>query len=225
MTEKPTLAQFETLLVARHSCRGFLPDPVPDATINAIVAAAQRTPSWCNAQPWQMIITRGQATADFRRALARAVATASHNSDIAFPTAYTGVYKDRRRVCGWQLYRAVGIEKGDREASRAEMLKNYDFFGAPHVAIITSPKDLGTYGDLDCGAFVACFTLAAEAAGVASITQAAIAGYSDQVRAHFTIPEDRDIVCAISFGLRDEHHPANQFRTERAALQQVIDWR
>lgn len=225
MTDKPDLAQFETLLRARHSCRGFLADQIGDSKIRAIVAAAQRVPSWCNAQPWQMIITRGQGTEDFRAAMAAAVQTAGYNSDIAFPAAYTGVYKDRRSVCGWQLYDAVGVQKGDRAASTEQMAENYRFFGAPHVAVITAPKDLGAYGVLDCGAFVTGFMLAAEAAGVASIAQAAIAGYSDQVRAHFAIETDRDVVCAISFGLRDKAHPANGFRTDRAMVEQVIDWR
>ncbi|NQW14006.1 MAG: nitroreductase [Rhodobacter sp.] len=225
MTDKPDLKQFETLLAARHSCRGFLADQIDDAKITAIVAAAQRVPSWCNAQPWQVIITRGEATEGFRAAMAAAVQTAAHNADIAFPAAYTGIYKDRRSVCGWQLYAVVGVQKGDRAASTAQMVENYRFFGAPHVAVITAPKNLGAYGVLDCGAFVTGFMLAAEAAGVASIAQAAVAGYSDQVRSHFGIAEDRNVVCVVSFGLRDEAHPANGFRTDRAAFEQVIDWR
>lgn len=225
MTAKPTLAEFETLMAARHSCRGFLPEQIPDDVIRDITAAAQRVPSWCNAQPWQLIVTRGQATEDFRAAMADALAHGAHNADLPFPESYSGVYKARRSTCGWQLYGAVGVAKGDRAASRTEMLKNYSFFGAPHVAIVTSPVELGTYGVLDCGAFVTGFMLAAEAAGVASIAQAAIAGYSDQVRAHLGIALDRHVVCAISFGRRDEAHPANRFRTERARPDEVIDWR
>jgi len=225
MTDTSRFENFETLLAARHSCRAFLPDQVADSTIAAIVAAAQRVPSWCNAQPWQVIITRGQATEDFRAAMARAVATAGHNADIPFPAGYDGIYKDRRSICGWQLYDAVGVVKGDRAASAAQMRENYRFFGAPHVAVVTSPKQLGTYGVLDCGAFVTGFMLAAEAAGVASIAQAAIAGYSAEVRAHLGVAADRDIVCVISFGLGDTGHPANGFRTARATPDQVIDWR
>ena len=41
----------------------------------------------------------------------------------------------------------------------------------------------------------------------------------------FDLPEDRDVLCAISFGYPDLDHPANQFRTDRASPDDVIDWR
>lgn len=56
------LEQFEQLLARRYSCRAFLPRPVERATIERILDAAQRTPSWCNAQPWQVHIATGAAT-------------------------------------------------------------------------------------------------------------------------------------------------------------------
>lgn len=225
MVDKSTINQFQGLLKARQSCRGFLPDTVPDKVIETIVRTAQLVPSWCNAQPWQVIVTRGAETEKFKVAMANVVATASINSDIAFPVKYAGEYLARRRACGWQLYQAVGVEKGDRAGAAKQMLENYQLFGAPHLAVITTEADLGTYGAVDCGAFVTAFMLAAEALDVASIAQAAIAAYSDEVRAFFDIPAYRHIVCGISFGYRDHDHPANGFRTARASVDQVIDWR
>ncbi len=215
----------EALLRARHSCRAFLTDQVPVETTKRIVATAQRVPSWCNAQPWQVIVTRAAETDRLREGLLAEVAKAAAAPDIPFPARYTGVYKDRRSVCGWALYRAVGVEKGDRAGSAAQMIENFRFFGAPHVAIVTTEADLGPYGALDCGAFVTAFTLAAEALGVASIPQAAVAAYAPFLRRWFGIPDTRHVVCAISFGFEDTDHPANRFRTERADLVEVLDWR
>lgn len=215
----------EALWRARHSCRGFRPDPVPRATIGRIVDMAQRTASWCNAQPWQLIVTSGAETEAFRRGLVAHVAANPPAPDIAFPQAYRGVYQDRRRVCGFALYEAVGVARGDREASARQAAENFELFGAPHCAIVSSDGPLGIYGVLDCGAFVSSFLLAAESLGVATIAQASVAGYSDFVRSHFAIPQDRTIVCAISFGFEDADHPANRFRTERASLAEVVDWR
>lgn len=214
----------DALLRRRHSCRAFRPDPVPDATIEQIVATAQRVPSWCNAQPWQVIVTRAPHTDRLRKALHAHAANAPHVSDIPFPAQYTGPYADRRRACGWALYGAVGVEKGDRTASSHQMLENFRFFGAPHFALITTEADLGAYGVLDCGAFVTAFTLAAEALGIASIPQAAVAGFSPFLRDWFSLPEARQIVCGISFGLKDADHPANSFRTDRAALAETLSW-
>ena len=212
-------------LAQRFSCRAFRPDPVPDATITAIVQSAQRAPSWCNVQPWQLTITRGEATKRFRTALYEAAETTAPAPDLPWPDGYPGVYGDRRRACGFQLYDAVGIDKGDRAASAAQMMENYRLFGAPHVAIITAPLALGPYGAMDTGGFVTAFCLAATTHGVATIPQAAIAAQAPCVRAHFDIAEDRMILCAISFGYAEDTHPANSFRTDRAAPADVIDWR
>ena len=212
-------------LDTRFSCRAFGPASVSEATITGIVQSAQKVPSWCNAQPWQLTITSGDATERFRAALYEAARTTPPKPDLPWPEGYPGIIGERRRACGFQLYDAVGIEKGDRDASAAQMMENYRLFGAPHVAIVTSPRILGAYGALDVGGFVTAFCLAAATHGVATIPQAAIAAQAPFVRDHFDIAEDRMILCAISFGYADDTHPANSFRTDRADPAQVIDWR
>lgn len=223
-----TQTQYDTLteiLAARFSCRQFRPDPVPEAQITRIVEAARRVPSWCNAQPWQLEITRGEATERFRKLM---METASQGTppkpDLDWPAKYSGIYGERRRTCGFQLYDAAGIEKSDRPARAAQMLRNYALFDAPHVAILHSPTELGPYGAMDSGGFVAAFTLAATALGIATIPQAAIAAYAPQVRAHFDLGEDRLVLCAISFGYAEEAGAVNRFRTERAAPGDIIRW-
>ena len=220
-----SLPDLDALFARRHSCRAFRPDPVPRGTIAAIVAAARRVPSWCNAQPWQLVVTSGAETERLRAALIRAAQDGGHDPDVAFPSGYSGVYRERRRACGWQLYEAVGVQKGDRAGSARQMMENFRLFGAPHCAILSSPAELGSYGAMDCGGFVAAFTLAAQAAGVASIPQAALAAHAPLLRAQFAIPEDRLILCGIAFGYADPDHPANRFRTARAGVDEIVDWR
>ncbi|MCX7559065.1 nitroreductase [Sulfitobacter sp. F26204] len=223
------MTQYDTLsetLTARFSCRAFRADPVPDETITRIIDAARHVPSWCNAQPWQVTITKGAATDAFR-AMVTDLATqgVTPAPDLDWPSSYTDEYASRRRTCGFQLYDAVGIEKADRAGRAAQMLRNYTLFDAPHVAIIHSPTELGPYGAMDTGGFVTAFTLAATALGVATIPQAAIAAYAPQVRNHFGIGDDRLVLCAISFGYADTDHPANSFRTERVTPDSIIDWK
>src|SRR3546814_15345192 len=74
-------------------------------------------------------------------------------------------------------------------ASCAQAARNFVLFDAPHVAIVTSRRELGVYGAVDCGAYVGTFLLAAQAHGVAAIPQAALAARSPTVRAHFAIPD------------------------------------
>lgn len=213
------------LLDARYSCRAFKPHPVRPVDIEAILDAACKVPSWCNAQPWQVTVTRGSGTDRFRKALQTAAKKGVPPApDLEWPKKYSGVYGDRRRHCGFQLYDAAGVEKSDRQARMAQMLRNYDLFDAPHVAIVSSPAELGPYGALDCGGFLSAFTLAATALGVATIPQAAIAAYADLVREELSIPNDRLILFAISFGYADDDAPVNQFRTERANTTDILNW-
>ncbi|MGA2950857.1 MAG: nitroreductase [Caulobacteraceae bacterium] len=223
--DMPTAARtLANLISDRHSCRGFLPTPVPRTTIETILNIAQGAASWCNSQPWQVVVTEGAATERFRDALfayARGRQTADR-PDFAFPERYVGVYKDRQRETGWALYKSVGVAHGDREASGRQMLENFRLFGAPHVMIVTTETDLGVYGAIDCGAYVAHVMLAAQSLGVATIAQAALAGVADFVRDYFALPPARRIVCGISLGYADPAHPANSFRTNRASLEQVV---
>ena len=217
-------AEFELLLDTRYSCRGYLPNPVRRDTIEAILRLAQRTPSWCNAQPWQVIITGPSATERLRLALQAPQSANEFGTDIPPPAEYRGVYRERRRECGLQLYESVGVALGDRESSARQAQENFKFFGAPHVALITTDALLGTYGAVDCGAYVNNFMLAARAHDVASIAQGAIATRAKFLRAWFEIPADRQIVCGISFGYEDPAHPANKFRTRRATVEQAVRW-
>jgi nitroreductase len=221
MTDTP-IDTLETLLAARYSCRAYMPEQVPRETIDRILHAAQKTASWCNSQPWQVTITSGEATTKFRDVLypVAAAGTAS-TGDFPFPREYRGVYLDRRRESGFQLYNTLGIQRGDKAAYAKQALENFNFFGAPHVAIITTDEALGVYGAVDCGGYVTSFMLAAQALGLATVPQAALAFHSAVVRKHFGMADDRRVVCGISFGFADGDAKVNGYRTSRAALPDV----
>lgn len=168
MTQADTLGAIQR---ARFSCRSFRDDPVPRDVIAAALADAQHVASWCNLQPWQVQACGPEETGRLAKALFAHTELASHESDVQFSVAYDGEYKARRRDCGWQLYDAVGVEKGDRAGSAAQMRGNFRPFGAPNFLLISTPKALGSYGVLDCGAFVAGTLLALQARGGARLVR------------------------------------------------------
>ena len=222
------MSQADTLrdiLSARHSCRAYRPDPVPAEVIAEVVRDAGRAPSWCNAQPWQVVVTQGAETEAFRAALLAEVDRAKPGADMPWPEGYPGVYGERRRTCGFQLYEAVGIAREDRAARAEQSMQNYRLFGAPHVAIVHAEAALGPYGAMDTGGFVTTFLLAATARGIGTIAQASVAAYPDLIRAHFGLPDSRQLLCAISFGYAEEGDAANGFRTGRAGLDDILDLR
>ena len=222
-TSEERIGVLEELLNERFSVRAFLPQPVPRETIARVLAVAQRTASWCNSQPWQVIIASGEAKERFRKAIyAEAGSGAPEDTDFPFPREYKGVYLERRRESGFQLYNTLGIPRGDKAGYARQMLENYNFFGAPHVAIIHTDEPLGVYGAIDCGAYVSNFILAAQALGLGTIPQAALARHSGLIRRHFDLAGDRRVVCGISFGYADRGHRANSYRTSRAKIADTV---
>ena len=213
----------EELLGERYSVRAFLPQEVPRRIIEHVLSVAQRTASWCNSQPWQVVIASGAAKERFRQSIyAEASSGAAEDSDFSFPREYLGVYLERRRESGFQLYNTLGIPRGDRAAYARQALENYNFFGAPHVAVIHTDEPLGIYGAIDCGAYVSNFMLAAQALGLGTIPQAALARHSSLIRKHFDLADNRRVVCGISFGYADHGHKVNSYRTSRAKLADTV---
>jgi nitroreductase len=213
----------ENLVRNRYSCRRFLAEPLPRATIEAILELAQRTPSWCNTQPWNVLLLGGEALARFRERLyAHAAAGNAPKPDFPFPARYEGIYRERRKVCGVQLYQSLGISREDRTAAAEQSLENFRLFGAPHLALITTEEDLGVYGAIDCGLYIANFMLAVKNAGLDSIAQAALASHSDFIRDYFKLPAQRKLVCGIAFGHGDASHPVNGYRTGRSGLADAV---
>ena len=83
---KDRIGVLEELLNERYSVRAFRPDPVPRETIEHVLNVAQRTASWCNSQPWQVLIASGEAKERFRKAIyAEAASGARDDHDFTPP--------------------------------------------------------------------------------------------------------------------------------------------
>jgi nitroreductase len=223
-TSTPAHEVLHRLFIARYSCRAFQQREVERETIARLLELSQLSPSWCNTQPWRAHVVSGEALDRLREAASAYAGTNPPAPDIPFPERYEGVAKERRFECAMDLYDSLGIERGDRAASGAQAMKNFEFFGAPHLAVFTTERALGPYGAIDCGVYLGHFLLAAQSLGVATIPQAAIAAVAPVMREELGIAEDRDVIFGVSFGYADQDHPVNGFRTTRAEPEDVATW-
>ena len=124
----------------------------------------------------------------------------------AYPSEMAEHFKARRRKVGWDLYSLLGVEKGDREGSRRQHVRNFDFFGAP-VALFTFIDRRLQYGSwLDTGMFLQSIMLAARAHGLHTCPQAAWRDFHAIVRRHLPVPDEEILVCGMSLGYEDEEH-------------------
>lgn len=216
----------DRLSAERSSCRAFEPAALPQELIADLLRVAGRTASWCNSQPWHVVVTDRDETNALRTRLLGALERGEENGyDVDPPATYTGVFRDRRRAAGFALYDSVGIARDDRAARGELALHNFRFFDAPHVVVVSAEAALGPYALVDCGGFVSSLLLAAHSAGVAAIAQGATAGFSPLLHEHLGIPDEHHVICTVALGYPVEAHPANQCRTERADLSELVSWR
>ena len=215
----------ERLLASRHSCRAFTPETVDRTVLERVLAMAQRTATWCNAQPWTSYVLSGDTLERTREALtAHVTGGAAKEPDLLDPETYTGERLARRRQAGFALYGALGIGREDRESRGRQHMENFRFFGAPHVVVVTLAEELREYGAVDIGAYIATLLLAAESMGLASIPQAAPALYAPALREALVVPADERIVATVALGYEDTEAAANAFRVPRAGLEESVQF-
>ncbi len=203
-------------LRARRSVRGFRSEPVPHETLRAIFAAAQCAPSWCNIQPWRVVVTSGEATQRLTRALCEAATTSPPSPDFAWPGEFPEPYNTHRRECGRALYTAMNVARTDAQGRHRAWMRNYEAFDAPHVAIVSVDRRLGPYAFLDLGCWLQSLMLAAWEQGVACCAQASLSTHPSVLRAALAIPDDEGVVFGLAIGFEDAAVPANACRTGRA---------
>ncbi len=209
----------------RRSVRGFLPKPVPREILDEVLALAQRAPSNCNVQPWRVYVASGETLKRLRTALVDAVSSGSAQAMSAPVDTFFGTYRDKQVACAVELYGKMGVERGDRVGRQRAMLRNFEFFDAPHVAYICMAKSFGIGVALDVGMYVQTLMLALQSRGVSSCAQAALRAFPDVAAAHLGIPDDEQILCGLSFGYEDPAVPANQTRQPRDPVSHNVFFR
>ena len=208
-------------LVSRRSVRGFLPLPVPRATIDGILALAARAPSGTNCQPWKVYVCTGAVrealSAELLAAHDAAAAGAREHTEeyVYYPKTWRDPYLTRRRKLGWDYYGVMGIARGDRAATHAQHAKNYRFFGAPVGLFFTLDRELEQGSWLDCGMFIEGVMIAARAYDLHTCPQAAFTPFHRIVRRHLCIPDGEILLCGMALGVIDENARENALVTER----------
>lgn len=204
-------------ITGRRSIRAFLPTPVERDTIERILQAAARAPSGSNIQPWQVVVLTGEALVEFGDCLSSfSQSGAPYEREYAYyPERWRDPYLSRRRKVGWDLYGALGITKGDRDAMARQHARNYVFFDAPVGMIFTMDRNMEVGSWLDLGMFLQNIMIAARAFGLETCPQAAFASYAVTVARLLDIPEERQVIVGMALGHPDPAAPEFRFATER----------
>ena len=208
----------EEAIRRRFTCRTYTGEPVPRADLEAILELAARSPSGSNIQPWQVFVVSGKP---LKTLTEKMQAAARQNPDMHrrtfdyYPKRWREPYLTRRRTVGWRLYASLGIGRGDREASRAQALRNHLFFNAPVGIFLTLEEDMEIGSFLDLGMFAQSLMLAALGRGFATSPQVSVAAMHTLIRPALGIPDHPQVIMGIGLGRPDPSAPENHLATDR----------
>jgi len=218
------MMSFSETVRARSSVRRFRPDPVPEALLRTVLEEAQRAPSNCNTQPWQVHIVSGAARDRMAAALDAAWVAQRLSPDFFFEgPAYPGVFGVRRREQGMSYLQAMGVARDDHQGRDALSRQNLDFFGAPHAAFLLMPA-VGDHVRVaaDVGMYAQTLLLSLVAHGLGGVPQTMLGFFGDVVRAALGIGEDFRLLFGISFGYPDQDAPEAGYRMDRAPIEEAV---
>jgi len=220
--DETAIAALSKHLAQRKSVRGFLPDALTSAQLSEWFGMAQRAPSWCNIQPWRVAVSMPPLTQRIADDLVAAAKAGFPQTDVSFPLNYPEPYATHRRQCGGALYGAMGVARDDKEGRLRAWMRNYEIFGAPHVAIVSVDKRLGSYAHLDIGIWLGMLMTCASALGIDMCAMAVLAHYPQALRKHLPISADEDILFGIAIGMEERTVAANACRTTRSPLAENV---
>ncbi len=155
------MLELDQSIIERHSTRMFLPRPVPQELVEQALALAQHAPSNSNIQPWRLAFVSGTARNRLKDALFK---VADHEAPHipALPKAF----EHYRYELGAEVYGSTGIPIADTARHAGAVMRNFDFFGAPLVGMVSMHRDLGPADALSVGMYLQTLILALTARGL-----------------------------------------------------------
>ncbi|HSQ78854.1 MAG TPA: nitroreductase [Nitrospirota bacterium] len=213
-------------LNTRFTVRAFRPDPIDRETLERVMEAALRSPSWANTQPWEVYVAGGEVLNRLREAyLTNLKNCVARNPDLAVPKEWPPALK--KRMEDLKSERLATLERVCLDKSELKDLAemNYHFFHAPVVAYICMDKTLTPWSIYDLGLFSQSLMLAARHFGLDSAPAVTLAAHPDLVRKELQIPDGLSIIIGIALGYADIEHPQNQYRTTRRTVQEAVTFK
>lgn len=205
----------EDALHARRSVRAFLPRVPEAAVVRSILHSAARAASGGNLQPWRVTALAG---APLQQLLAAVAAAEPEDGPTgsSYPPGLWEPYRSRRFDNGEDLYRTLGIGRGDKPARLAQLARNGQFFGAPVGIFVSVDTRMGLAQWADLGIYLQSLMLLAVEQGLATCAQGYWRRFGGTVAAQLALPENYAVAFGVALGWEDKDAPINQLRATRA---------
>ena len=210
--------EFEQLIKARKSIRGYLNKPVPRELIDEVIEVAKWAPSSMNTQPWHVHVVTGAPLDRIRQGnTENMVSGVPPKRDFPMKEAYEGAHRRRRVGIAVQLFEAMGMARDDKARRTDWVMRGFRQFDPPVSLVLTYDRCLepAAISQFDLGALSHAIVLAAWERGLGCVINGQGIMQSRVVREHAGIPDDQNIMICIAMGYPDESFIANSVKSVR----------
>lgn len=206
---------FTKVVNERHSTRKFLNKPIDESILNEIIHEAQRTPSWANAQPWQVIIATGETLKKIQKNHLR-LSNQGIPGDSDMETAHRTEWADYARNNIGQWNNALVRHLQNNNLSTYEYSDTQTtLFKASAIVYLTVRAPLNDWEIFDIGAFSQTLMLSAANKGIQSIPAYELVRYPNELRRVFGFSSNQKFLMGVALGYEDDESIINDFRTTR----------
>jgi len=211
-------------VAGRFSARAYRNKPVPMETVRQILDRARQAPSGGNLQPWHVYVLAGskleQLIARVRQCALQQPRGEAREYNV-YPPDLHEPYRSRRYKCGEDLYAALGIPREDKPARLRQFARNLEAFGAPVLLFFSIDRRMGRNQWAHLGMFMQTIMLLAVEEGLHTCPQEAWSAFHRTIADFLGLPDEQMFYCGMALGYADMDHPVNQWRTERAPLDEI----
>jgi nitroreductase len=204
-------------IFARRSIRDFLKTPVSNSLIAELLEKTSRSPSGGNLQPWRIYVLNNKSLTDFFSFQSKWVEPEDPAYEI-YPKNLKEPYRTSRYQLGEEMYSLLGIPREDKEARINQVLKNFNFFGAPVGILCFVDKTMGPPQWSDLGMFLQTFMLLAQEYGLDTCAQEAWSMKQDSIKSFLGVDDELMLFCGMALGFKDPASKINQLKSIRRPL-------
>ena len=201
-------------ILSRRSIRAFTKTPISTAVIKDLLFKASRAPNGGNLQPWRIYVLNGPKMNEFLE-FQKAWDQPEHPEYDIYPEKLKEPYRTSRFQLGEEMYEILGILREDKGARIQQVMKNFEFFGAPAAIFCFVDKQMGPPQWSDLGMFLQNLMLLAQEIGIDTCAQEAWAMKATSVSQFVGSPGDEMLFCGMAIGYKDPDAPINQLKSQR----------
>ena len=135
-----------------------------------------------------------------------------------YPSNLKEPYRTSRYQLGEEMYSLLGIPREDKEARINQVLKNFNFFGAPVGMFCFIDKTMGPPQWSDLGMFLQTFMLLAQEYGLDTCAQEAWSLKQDSIKSFLGVNDELMLFCGMAIGFKNPDSKINQLQSTRSPL-------